>query len=150
MEKSACTGYLGHPFKNMHFETENDLSLLVLATLHIRSKKSVIHHSLNSFSLLPTHETGDDSVSNKTVSSKILERISHVASTRAIFGFSRVGKRCFVFLVPGGVSADMKKLGKGNTSWVEKTRGKIFGEAMQVTLKRGIIHHGVEEHPFQK
>jgi hypothetical protein len=39
-----------------------------------------------------------------------------------------------VFLVPGGVSADVKKLGKGNTSWVEKPPGKIFGEAMQKKL----------------
>jgi hypothetical protein len=28
----ACTGYLGHPFKNMDFETENDLPPLLANT----------------------------------------------------------------------------------------------------------------------
>src|SRR5713226_1980500 len=29
MQEKTCTGYLGHPFKNMDFETENDLSPLL-------------------------------------------------------------------------------------------------------------------------
>ena len=36
-----------------------------------------------------------------------------------------------------GVSADVKKLGKGKTSWVEKPPGKIFGEAMHFATKAG-------------
>jgi hypothetical protein len=54
---------------------------LVLATWDIRLKKSVLDHSINSFSLLSTHTTGDDKFSNMTVNAMVFERISHVAST---------------------------------------------------------------------
>jgi hypothetical protein len=53
-----------------------------------------------------------------------------------MFGISSVGTRCFAFLVPGGVSADVEKWGRGNTVCVEKSPGKIFGEAMHL-LKAG-------------
>ena len=54
---------------------------------------------------------------------------------RAVFGFSRVGTRCFAFLVSGGVTADVKKRGKEILNGLQKPPGKNFGEAMQRFLR---------------